>query len=174
MYNLLPSFRQTEKVRNLIKEDRTTMYDYINFDSVANKSISSYTDPYSWQNILALITPGGDGGGDADVNGASIEKEKLFSKHKYIRFEVAMNILNQNDSLRAYKIGNKEVSVSISIRDVKIGAFPKMFSMKASKLIIPGEMPDFSVYFLNTEDVVQKANGQLNDRPPIDNSYIEV
>jgi len=170
MYNLLPSFRQTEKVRNLIKEDRTTMYDYINFDSVANKSISSYTDPYSWQNILALITPGGDGGGDADVNGASIEKEKLFSKHKYIRFEVAMNILNQNDSLRAYKIGNKEVSVSISIRDVKIGAFPKMFSMKASKLIIPGEMPDFSVYFLNTEDVVQKANGQLNDRPPIDNS----
>lgn len=169
MYNLLPSFRQTAKVRDTIRE-RTTMYDYINFDSVANKSISSYTDPYSWQNILALITPGADGGKDADIKGASIEKEKLFSKHKYIRFEVAMDILNQNDSLLAYKIGNKEVSVSISVADVKIGAFPKMFSMKPSKLIIPGELPDFSVYFLNTEDVVQQADGVLNGRPPIDNT----
>jgi len=169
MYNLLPAFRQTKRVRETIK-DRTTMYDYINFDSVANKSISSYTDPYSWQNILALVTPGGDGGADADVSGASIEKEKLFSKHRYIRFEVAMDILNQNDVLRGYKMGGKEISVQISIRDVKIGAFPKMFSMKASKLIIPGELPDFSVYFLNTEDVEQKANGQLNELAPIDNT----
>lgn len=135
MYNSLPSFRQTAKVRETIK-DRTTMFDYINFDSVTNKSISSYTDPYSWQNIFALLTPGADGGADADVNGASIEKEKLFSKNKYIRFEVAMDILNQNDSFQAYKVGNKEVSIQISISDVKIGAFPKMFSMKASKLIL--------------------------------------
>ena len=169
MYNLLPSFRQTEKVRETIK-DRTTMYDYINFDAVTNKSISSYTDPYSWQNLLALVTPGADGGGDADVNGASIEKEKLFSKHKYIRFEVAMDILNQNDSFQAYKVGNKEVSIQISISDVKIGAFPKMFSMKASKLIIPGELPDFSVYFLNTEDVIQNKDGKLNELSPINNT----
>jgi hypothetical protein len=169
MYNSLPSFRQTKKVRETIK-DTTTMYDYINFDAVTNKSISSYTDPYSWQNILALVTPGGDGGGDADVNGASIEKEKLFSKHKYLRFEVAMNILNENDSFQAYKVGNKEVSIQISISDVKIGAFPKMFSMKASKLIIPGELPDFAVYFLNTEDVIQNKDGKLNELSPINNT----
>jgi hypothetical protein len=49
MYNALPAFRQTEKVRNIIKDNRTTMYDYINFDAVANKSISSYTDPTVWR-----------------------------------------------------------------------------------------------------------------------------
>jgi hypothetical protein len=167
MYNLLPSFRQTERVRNT--KDRTTMYDFINFDAVANKSISSYTDPTVWRIVSDFFT-GKDSGKDADVKGATIEKEKLFSKHKYIRFETAMDILNQNDSFLAYKVGNKDVSVSISVRDVKIGAFPKMFSMKASKLIIPGELPDFAVYFLNTEDVIQKADGMLNDLPPVDNS----
>jgi hypothetical protein len=34
-----------------------------------------------------------------------------------------------------------------------------MFSTKASKLIIPGYMPDFSVYFLNSGVITQKAGG---------------
>lgn len=168
MFNSLPAFRQTEAVKKL--KDTTTLYDYINFDAVANKSISSYTDPWSWQNLLALVTPGADGGGSADVNGASIEKEKLFSKNRYIRFELAMNILNQNDQFQSYKVGNKDVSIQISIANVKIGAFPKMFSQKAAKLIIPGELPDFSVYFLNTEDVKQERDGVLNGKPPINNT----
>jgi hypothetical protein len=167
MFNDLPSFRQTEQVR--LSKDRTTMYDFINFDAVVNKSISSYTDPTIWR-IFGDILQGNDSGKTADVKGATIEKEKLFSKNRYIRFETAINILNQNDSYLAYKIGNKDVSVQISVRDVKIGAFPKMFSMKATKLIIPGELPDFAVYFLNTEDVIQSAGGMLNNLTPTDNS----
>jgi hypothetical protein len=58
-------------------------------------------------------------------------------------------------------MGDKEVSVVFDISKTKIGAFPNMFSTKASKLVIPGWMPDFAVYFLNDGQVSQKKGGVL-------------
>lgn len=165
MFNDLPAAKQTEDVKKLINDCH--WHDFINFDSVVNKTVSSYINPGWWSSTFGE-------GKKAEVGSAAIEKEKLFSKQKYIRFELMVKILNENSAFTAYKMGDKELSVKIDISDVKIGAFPKIFSTKSSKLLIPGELPDFSVYFLNATDVDQKAEGVLStngkDYPSVDNS----
>lgn len=167
MFNLLPASRQTDDVKKLMT--KCSWHDFINFDVVVNKTIGSYTDPGFWSSLF------GDGK-EVAVGAAAIEKEKLFSKNRYLRFELIVKILNENGAFSGYKMGGpngKDLSVKINIDDVKIGAFPKIFSTKPSKLIITGDLPDFSIYFLNTTDVEQKANGVLStqgiDYPPVSN-----
>lgn len=165
MFNQLPTTRQIDAVRDLI--DTTQWWDFLNFDAAVNKSITTYASP----GFFARVFQGESS--EIKVGKATIEKEKLFSKNKYIRFGTAVDILNTNGQFQAYKIGTKNVNVTIDISNAKIGAFPNMFSTKASKLVIPGGMPDFSVYFLNDGEITQLPDGVLKttngEYPPVDN-----
>jgi hypothetical protein len=153
MFNQLPSQRQTDQVRKLMP---TTDWDsYLNLDAAVNKSITTYANP----GYIAKIFGGKSS--EIKVGKSTIEKEKLFSKNKYIRFDLAVKILNSNSEFTAYTMGSKKLSVEFDISKTKIGAFPNMFSTKASKLVIPGWMPDFAVYFLNDGQVSQKKGGVL-------------
>ena len=152
MFNQLPAQRQIDSVRALI--DKCNFWDFINFDAAINKNITSYANP-GWFASTFLAAK------NIKIGTSTIEKEKLFSRNKYISFDLAVKILNSNGQFTAYKMGDKEVSVVFDISKTKIGAFPNMFSTKASKLVIPGWMPDFAVYFLNDGQVSQKKGGVL-------------
>jgi hypothetical protein len=153
MFNQLPSQRQTEQVRKLMGP--TDWDSYLNLDAAVNKSITTYANP-GWVSRVF-----GGASNEIKVGKSTIEKEKLFSKNKYIKFELAVKILNANSEFTAYRMGGKDLSVEFDISRAKIGAFPNMFSTKASKLVIPGFMPDFSVYFLNEGQVDQLKGGIL-------------
>jgi hypothetical protein len=153
MFNQLPAQRQTDAVKALMAG--TDWGDYLNFDAAVNKSVTTYANP----GFIAQLLGGADN--EIKVGESTIEKEKLFSKNKYIRFELAVKILNANSQFTAYQIGNQKLSVEFDISKAKIGAFPNMFSTKPSKLVIPGWMPDFAVYFLNEGTVDQLKGGKL-------------
>lgn len=158
MYNQLPTSRQIKVVRDILNKNRNGIamvqwYDFINFDAAVNKAITTYSSPGWWaRNFTSASTT-------VTVGKAKIEKEKLFSTNKYIRFEVAIDILNRNGEFSDYILAGRKLPITIDISNAKIGAFPNMFSTKASKLIIPGYMPDFSAYFLNSSEITQKAGG---------------
>ena len=161
MFNLLPAFRQTENVKELLKT--TTLNDYINFDAVISKKISEFIDTPEGgflgtglfgEPVISIDT----GAGEV----VEVQKDKVFSKNKYIRFGFAIDILNKIGAIDHYQVGNKKISFTINIRNSVIGAFPSMFSTKASKLIIPGFVPNFmEVYFFNPLEVQQENTGRL-------------
>jgi hypothetical protein len=157
MFNALPTFRQTKVVQAL--KNTTTYADFINFDAVVNKTVSSFTNPDFWDKLGDVVT--GNDPAKVEINGAAIEKDKLFSKQRYIRFSLAKDILLANGAYKNIIVGGKALSVEFSLDDVKIGAFPYIFSTKKEKLIIPGFIPDFSVYFLNSEVINQLDDGDL-------------
>jgi len=176
MFNQLPTTRQIQPVRDLLNKTKAggvyavQWYDFINFDAVVNSSITTYSSPGWWASVMGATS------GVVTVGNAKIEKEKLFSKNKYIRFELAIDILNTNGEFSDYILAGKKLPITIDISNAKIGAFPNMFSTKASKLIIPGHMPDFSVYFLNSGVINQIAGGEFEsggDKFPIVNNEIE-
>jgi hypothetical protein len=155
MFNALPAFRQTESVKSL--EEEANHLDYINFDPAISDKIDEYIKKSDWWQFWK-------GAGTIDIDGIVVEKEKLFSTNRYIRFGLAIDILSKVGDVEEYKLGNKSVSFKINIDNSIIGAFPNMFSTRASKLIIPGYHPDFSEYFLNPDEVQQYNDGKLNGR----------
>jgi hypothetical protein len=155
MYNQLPTTRQIEAVRDLLTTNKVNWYDFINFDAAVNKAITTYSSPGWWASTFTSASE------TVTVGKAKIEKEKLFSTNKYIRFELAIDILNRNGEFSDYILAGKKLPITIDISNAKIGAFPNMFSTKDSKLIIPGYMPDFSAYFLNSGVITQKAGGRF-------------
>ena len=131
--------------------------------SVAVNGVASVTGTGSSKSVS--YTPNADFNGSDEITtstGFTIKKEKLFSQNKYISLDLAVKILNLNGALQSYKMGNKYVSLQIDISTAKIGAFPYMFSTKPESLVIPGDIPDFSAYFLNTSNVSQQADGVLS------------
>lgn len=160
MYNSLPSFRQTLPVIKM--EETADKNDYINFDKVITDSIDTFINKRTWfggrQETIEIS--------DAKIGEVEIDREKLFSEHRYIRFGLAVDILGEIGSLEEYKVGEKKISFKIDITNSVIGAFPNIFSTKASKLIIPGFVPDFSQYFLSFSDIQQRPNGFINEKTP--------
>ena len=151
LFNSLPKTRQTKDVvDNVISKPLYSYVDFINFDKVQEN----------------LITNGADEDGTKH-KGVSIPKEKLYSSQKYIRFKLAIDILNANTSLNSIVVGNKKVQIIIDIDDCIIGGFPQIFSTKKDKLIIPGKIPDFSTFFLNESGEID-----LSKYGPIDNSIV--
>lgn len=168
MYNQLPTTRQIKDVRDILNKNRNGIamiqwYDFINFDAAVNKAITTYSSPGFFAKIFTSASE------TVTVGKAKIEKEKLFSTNKYIRFESAIDILNRNGEFSNYLLGGKKLPITIDISNAKIGAFPNMFSTKANKLIIPGYMPDFSAYFLNSSKITQKAGGVFQNESDIFN-----
>jgi hypothetical protein len=168
MYNKLPATRQTFEVQGLINEitnnanSRVGYWDLINFDYVVSNEVFDYANDNWLDSLKQQIGLEKE----FSVSGVAIEKERLVSQNKYIRFEKVIEILNRNNGLSTYKVGNKEVTLRIQPNG-HIGAFPGIFSTKASKLLIPGIIPNFQEYYLNVNSV--NANNVINS-PYIDNS----
>lgn len=162
MFNQLPAFRQTQNVKKLV--DNAKLLDFINFDKVINNTIDAFFKEkdyvfFGQNETVSLVV------GDGSID---IEKEKLFSENKYIRFSLAMTILNEVGNFDEYEIGGKKIKFQINIENCIIGAFPRMFSTKASKLIIPGIVPNFGdTYFLSSAEITQLPDGKLNNLNPI-------
>jgi hypothetical protein len=158
MFNDLPAHRQISQVDDL--KTKVTQFDFINVDEVIkNNIVTSYGTDFGFLNK-------GEGS-DVKVNAAAgstsvtIAKEKLYSKNRYIKMDLAIDILNSNGALLSYTMGDKKVGVGIDISKTKIGAFPKMFSLKSSALVIPGEIPAFVEYYFNDATITQLAEGRL-------------
>ena len=154
MFNELPSDKQLVKVRDL--QSYATINKFVNFDKSVEKIIQSYVN---YRDFLYGI-------GDSEEvkvgkKKAEILKEDLFSKNKYIRMDLAVDILNTLGQNNVFEVGGKEVSFRIDINDVVIGAFPYMFSTDESKLLIPGEVPDFYNYFIQSKTILQNQDGSL-------------
>jgi len=158
MFNDLPAHRQISQVDDL--KTKVTQFDFINVDEVIkNNIVTSYGTNFGFFNKSE--------GPDVKVNAAAgstsvtIAKEKLYSKNRYIKMDLAIDILNSNGALLSYTMGDKKVGVGIDISKAKIGAFPRMFSLKSSALVIPGEIPAFVEYYFNDATITQLAEGRL-------------
>ena len=158
MFNDLPAHRQITQVDDL--KTKVTQFDFINVDEVIkNNIVSSYGINLGFLNNSK--------GSDIKVNAnggstsVTIAKEKLYSKNRYIKMDLAINILNSNGALLSYTMGDKKVGVGIDISKAKIGAFPRMFSLKSSALVIPGEIPAFREYYFNDATITQLEEGRL-------------
>jgi anti-sigma28 factor (negative regulator of flagellin synthesis) len=149
MFNDLPAFRQTTQVKAL--ETSVAINQFINFDKLISNNISeglNDTGVLNWTNDEDVV-----------ISNVSISKEKLFSNERYIRMDLAVLILNTIGAVDTYVIGGKEISFKIDIESTVIGSFPYMFSTKADKLIIPGYIPDFKRYYLQSNTVEQLGGG---------------
>jgi hypothetical protein len=149
MFNDLPAFRQTTQVKAL--ETSVAINQFINFDKLIANNISeglNDTNILNWTNDEDVV-----------ISNVSISKEKLFSNERYIRMDLAVLILNTIGAVDTYVIGGKEISFKIDIESTIIGSFPYMFSTKADKLIIPGYIPDFKRYYLQSNTVEQMGGG---------------
>ena len=160
MFNDLPAHRQISQVDDLKTKYGINQYNFINVDEVIKNNIVT-----SYGTNLGIFNKGE--GTKVTVNGAggstsvTIDKEKLYSKNRYIKMDLAIDILNSNGALLSYTMGDKKVGVGIDISKAKIGAFPRMFSLKSSALVIPGEIPAFSEYYFNNATITQRAEGIL-------------
>lgn len=173
MYNQLPATRQTAAVRKIYDDGKVDANDFINMDALINHSVTEYTSP-GWVS-QALYAVGSFFGSEKlgssttfKVGDVTVEKSKLFSTNKYISMGLAIKILNENSEFSAFNLGSKKVSVRFDIDECVIGAFPHMFSTKATKLAIPNNVPDFSQYFLKTDSVTQSPDGKLNGADTVD------
>ena len=168
LYNLLPSKRQIKLVKDFIHDTTFKYTDFINLDAVVQKSINSYTKNGFWATIANFSSDAEETVQVSDESGNTkdftIDRAALFSGQQYIRFEKAVDILNQNGGLSHFKMGGNEVRVQLDISDVKIGSFPLIFSTKPESLVIPGVIPDFSKLLFN------EGKFDYNQIPSINNS----
>jgi hypothetical protein len=170
MFNELPAFRQTESVKKLI--DKAKANDFINFDKLISLKIDEVLETLAVDaDVESDVTETGDSKVikiTSDGVEASIPKEKLFSKNRYIRFGLAIDILNEMGKIDKYEIGGKSISFKINIDTAVAGAFPYMFSTKASKLLILHSVPNFkNSYFLSSDEIIQQRNGLVNKLGPV-------
>ena len=153
MFNNLPAERQTSEVSKFVDKaalgisDGYGYMDLIGFDYTINEIVNSYKAISGLESVgmkLGLTK-------EFKVGTWTVPREKLGSDYKYINFGLAIRILNANNGLTTYKIGDKEVKVRIHPKAF-IGAFPKIFSTNPAKLVIPGKIPDFFSYYLNDNE----------------------
>ena len=167
MFNDLPAIRQTPEVKAIVKNVSVKNTDYgywdlINFDYSVSEELKKFSSS-GW----TLSWPFYKGGGDIELKDASISKDKIISKNRYIQFALAIKILNSNNGLTSYQVGNKKIEVKIDSK-ARIGAFPGIFSTRASKLLIPGKIPNFYSFYLSSDNV--DAKEILKTSKFIDNS----
>ena len=153
MFNLLPPERQIGEVGKMVAKAESgdkswNSKDLIGFDYALNNIVNSYKTIDGLEGVgqsLGLMK-------EFKVGSWTVPREKLGSDYKYIKFALAIRILNANNGLTTYKVGDKEINVRINA-DSTIGAFPKIFSTNPAKLIIPGKIPDFFTYFLSDSEI---------------------
>ena len=157
MFNDLPTFRQTTDVESLKSEAAKNQF--INFDEVIKKQVAlAVSSEWYKTDAIEVTVTASDGKAKEEV---PIAKEDLFSDKRYIRMDLAVKILNKIGVIDRYTIGDKEVTFQIDIDNTVIGSFPYQYSAKADKLIIPGQLPDFFQYYLQSSQIKQLEGGIL-------------
>ena len=141
MFNNLPPIKQTKEVSELITTCK--WYDFIGFDLDVIKKLEdefqvSFLEKTGY--FFRVI----DNPNESKAGEFGVPIEKFLSSERYIRFGLAIDILNANAKTVKYTVGNKDLKSYIDIKDTKIGAFPFIFSTKKENLLIPGKLPDFS------------------------------
>lgn len=160
MFNQLPSYRQLESVKALFDNGKVSEKQFINFDKkISNEVVRQYEGAW-YERLLNGTGVSSESVNVAEIN-SSIKLELLYSKNKYIRMDLATDILNEIGSEDYYNIGDKKVKFKIDISNCIIGGFPFMFSINPEKVLIPTKVPNFFEYFLQTSDPVQKSDGNL-------------
>jgi hypothetical protein len=147
MFNKLPSQRQTEEVKELMSSCKSGYF--INFDDVVKNKITT-ASTLTWKKFFNL-----DFEEDIEAENGFVPKTSFTQSEAYIKFSLAMDILNSNGGL-IYTSAGSDVSIKIDTSDTILPAFPNIFSTKKDKMVIPGFIPDFSKYFDNVQFVDQR------------------
>jgi hypothetical protein len=147
MFNKLPSQRQTEEVKELMSSCKSGYF--INFDDVVKNKITT-SSTLTWKKFFNL-----DFEEDIEAENGFVPKTSFTQSEAYIKFSLAMDILNSNGGL-IYTSAGSNVSIKIDTSDTILPAFPNIFSTKKDKMVIPGFIPDFSKYFDNVQFVDQR------------------
>jgi len=152
MFNSLPALKQTKEVSELITTCK--WYDFIGFDLDVIKKLEQEFQVTWLERTGYYLFPGiVDDPSKAIVTEFGIPIEKFVSKQQYIRFGIAIDILNANAKTVKYTVSGKDLKSYIDIKNTKIGAFPYIFSTKKENLLIPGKLPDFTKIIVNTQGI---------------------
>ena len=152
MFNALPAAKRIPKVYNWFQTGHTEIRDinnavfnkwayegnFVNFDEV----VKDYLQRWLTKGRAIRTKSGESLKIPSDVN--------LFDEERFIRFEMAVAILNAYPiDLAPHSAGactKQSRSLKINIRDTFIGGFPHMFSTDKSKLYIPNTTaPNFNL-----------------------------
>lgn len=152
MFNALPAAKRIPKVYNWFQTGHTEIRDinnavfnkwayegnFVNFDEV----VKDYLQKWLTKGRAIRTKSGESLKIPSDVN--------LFDEERFIRFEMAVAILNAYPiDLAPHSAGGckkQSRSLKINIRDTFIGGFPHMFSTDKSKLYIPNTTaPNFNL-----------------------------
>ena len=152
MFNALPAAKRIPKVYNWFQTGHTEIRDinnavfnkwayegnFVNFDEV----VKDYLQKWLTKGRAIRTKSGESLKIPSDVN--------LFDEERFIRFEMAVAILNAYPiDLAPHSAGactKQSRSLKINIRDTFIGGFPHMFSTDKSKLYIPNTTaPNFNL-----------------------------
>ena len=150
MFNNLPTIKQTKEVSELIYTCK--WYDFIGFDLDVIKKLEEEFQ-VTWLEKTAYFFGAIDNPKEALVSEFGVPVERFVSNQQYIRFGLAVDILNANAKMVKYTINGKELKSYIDTKDTKIGAFPFIFSTKKENLLIPGKLPDFTKIIVNTQGI---------------------
>jgi hypothetical protein len=164
MYNDLPLSKRTERIKRLIdvENDGITLretesvykwsneYNFINMNKTTRDAlISNLTD----ETVLIKNREGEEGKGKVP------EGQPLVGKERFIRMELAWEILNTSDLILGPQLigcdkggkSNKSLDSAISIENTIIRAHKHIFSTDKRYLYIPNEQaPDFGLYDILT------------------------
>ena len=167
MFNKLPAQRQTQEVLDLMKTSKSGHF--INFDAVVKDkiqralqiSLADLTKAIA-TGKFKIITGWFDGqltqlADNTTAQNGQIPKAIYISDDSYIKFSLAIDILNASGNLLDYSISGVPVSIKIDTSDTILPSFPLIYSTKKDKMIITGNIPDFTLYFDNQQMVNQTA-----------------
>jgi hypothetical protein len=159
MYNDLPLSKRTERIKRLIdlKTDDpipqpiwATEYNFINMNKTTRDSLISDLQD---ETVLIKNREGAEGKGKVP------EGQPLVGKERFIRMELAWEILNTSDLILGPQLigcdkggkSNKSLDSTISIENTIIRAHKHIFSTDKRYLYIPNEQaPDFGLYDILT------------------------
>lgn len=150
MFNSLPEKWKTDRVSNLIQNDRVSdSNNFINFLPKVADDISSTTESASWWSRIISRKSGTVQ--DEEGNRISIPSgDGIIDEARYIRFGALMDILHTGvyNTKTGLKLEgeNNNVPIQINTKNVPISAFKKIYSIDGSKLYIPNKLlPDFGL-----------------------------
>jgi DUF2075 family protein len=145
-FNNLPSNKQSLEVTELLKDvNYASTLNYINVDENVKAEMNSKLKGTSF---LGFTFGGGAKTADKGTSTQKVdlpEGTELIGDSAFIRFSVLSEVLSKI-GFKAFKVGNKLVSVSVNTKNTVCFAFPKIFSTDKNKLFIPNpQTPKFSL-----------------------------
>ena len=138
MYNILPGQKRTPLVKKLV--DNPKWADSANFVNIDKKVAET---------LKSSLTEGAELKNSSGKDVAIPKELPILGEEKFIRFELACEILNSYPmDLKSKKVCSDDETRSkiINIENTYIGAFPHMFSTDKTKLFIPNPTtPNFKL-----------------------------